>query len=503
VNNIGVQKQPILEARQIVKKFPGQTALDKVDFDLRAGEVHALIGENGAGKSTLIKIIAGIYKADDGEIFIEGRKQIIKNTRDSQKLGLGFVYQDLTLVPNLSVAENIFLGTYPTNRLGFVNLSILLDLAKQIPDVLEMDVDLNKAVAELSLIQKWKVVINRALALKSRIIFMDEPTTAMTQEEVDQLFVSIAHLASIGKAIVYVSHRIEEIFSIADRVTVLKDAKNEGTVNLKDVSAEEVYQMMLGHSFKEAFPKKNIVQEDKLLEVKNLSRGLSVRSVSLTLSKGEVISITGRAGSGQRDLALLLFGARKKDSGDIYIEGKKVEINCPSDAIANKIALVPEERRIEGLILPMDVKQNITIASLTKLFRWKKISFLSKKKEQVLVHPLVNELVIKAYSLAQEVQYLSGGNQQKVVLAKWLFSEAKIMIFVEPTKGIDIGARFAIYRLVHDLAQQGVGVIIISSDMTEVASLAHRVLIMESGIIKAELQGDEVSVDSVVDLCLK
>jgi len=495
---MGVPKQPILEARQIVKKFPGQTALDKVDFDLRAGEVHALIGENGAGKSTLIKIIAGVYRADAGEIFIEGQKQVIQNTTDSRNLGLGFVYQDLTLVPHLSVAENIFLGTYPTNRLGFVKHAVLPDMVRQIPDALEMDVDLKKPVEELSLIQKWKVAINRALALKSRIIFMDEPTAAMTQEEVDQLFELIRHLAGNGKAIVYVSHRLEEIFSIADRVTVLKDAKKVETADLKEVNAENIYQLMLGRDFKDVFPKKHTFQEDKLLDIKNLSRGSSVRDVSFTLSKGEVVCIAGRAGSGRTDLARLIFGADKKDRGDIYVEGKKVEINCPTDAIAKNIALVPQERHIEGLILPMDVKQNITIASLTKLFRWNRIPFLSKKKEQALVHPLVEKTAVKASSLAQEVQYLSGGNQQKVVLAKWLCSEAKIMIFNEPTRGIDIGAKFAIYQLIHDLARIGVGVIVISSEITEIVGLAHRVLIMESGTIKAELQGDEASLDSVV-----
>ncbi|MCP4629696.1 MAG: sugar ABC transporter ATP-binding protein [bacterium] len=495
---MGVPKQPILEARQIVKKFPGQTALDKVDFDLRAGEVHALIGENGAGKSTLIKIIAGVYRADAGEIFIEGQKQVIQNTTDSRNLGLGFVYQDLTLVPHLSVAENIFLGTYPTNRLGFVKHAVLPDMVRQIPDALEMDVDLKKPVEELSLIQKWKVAINRALALKSRIIFMDEPTAAMTQEEVDQLFELIRHLAGNGKAIVYVSHRLEEIFSIADRVTVLKDAKKVETADLKEVNAENIYQLMLGRDFKDVFPKKHTFQEDKLLDIKNLSRGSSVRDVSFTLSKGEVICIAGRAGSGRTDLARLIFGADKKDRGEIYVAGKKKIINCPTDAIAENIALVPEERHIEGLILPMDVKQNITIASLRKLFRWNRIPFLSKKNEQALVHPLVKKTAIKASSLAQEAQYLSGGNQQKVVLAKWLCSGAKIMIFNEPTRGIDIGAKFAIYQLIHDLARIGVGVIVISSEITEIVGLAHRVLIMESGTIKAELQGDEASLDSVV-----
>jgi len=342
------------------------------------------------------------------------------------------------------------------------------------------------------------VAINRALALKSRIIFMDEPTAAMTQEEVDQLFELIRHLAGNGKAIVYVSHRLEEIFSIADRVTVLKDAKKVETADLKEVNAENIYQLMLGRDFKDVFPKKHTFQEDKLLDIKNLSRGSSVRDVSFTLSKGEVVCIAGRAGSGRTDLARLIFGADKKDRGDIYVEGKKVKIDCPTDAIAKKIALVPQERHIEGLILPMDVKQNITIASLTKLFRWNRIPFLSKKKEQALVHPLVEKTAVKASSLAQEVQYLSGGNQQKVVLAKWLCSEAKIMIFNEPTRGIDIGAKFAIYQLIHDLARIGVGVIVISSEITEIVGLAHRVLIMESGTIKAELQGDEASLDSVV-----
>lgn len=497
-----ISPSAILEARGIVKDFPGQRALDHVDFDVHQGEIHALIGENGAGKSTLIKIIAGVYHLDEGEIRIDGERKDILNPSESQALGLAFIHQDLNIVPHLSVAENIFLGLYPRNRFGVVRLSKMVEMAGNIPDALTIGADLRATAGLLSVIQQWKIVINRALALKSRIIFMDEPTSSLTHDEVNDLFQSIYHLKASGKAIVYVSHRLEEVFRIADRVTVIKDAKKVGTALVQEMDTEKIYQMMLGRELKDIFPPKEEPRKKVCLEVKNLNRANVVQDISFHLYEGEILGLAGLVGSGRTELARLLFGADRKDAGEIFIAGEQVQIQSPVDAIRHRIALVPEERRIQGLVLSMDVKQNITLASLGKFWRWARIPILSRVKERLLAQPFVQSTAIKASGLSQIVEYLSGGNQQKVVLAKWLCSEAKILIFDEPTKGIDVGAKFAFYELINNLARRGTGILLISSDLTEVVGLSHRILVLNQGKINAELLGHQADLPSVLRLCL-
>mgnify|MGYP003966684811 FL=1 len=493
----------LLEARGIVKEFSGQRVLDHVDFDVRRGEVHALIGENGAGKSTLIKIIAGAYRADQGEIFVDGERRQILDPGDSQALGLAFIHQDLNIVPHLSVAENIFLGRYPRNRLGLVQLSRMVKAAKEIPEGLRIDADLRRPAGMLSVIEQWKTVINRALALKSNIIFMDEPTSSLTHGEVEELFRSISHLKETGKAVVYVSHRMEEVFRIADRVTVIRDARKVGTDSASLMDPARLYQMILGREFKDVFPTKEDPQDRICLEVRDLSRGQAVRNIHFNLRKGEILGIAGLVGSGRTELARLLFGADRKDRGDIFIHGEKVEIRSPSDAIRCGVALVPEQRRSQGLVLPMDVKQNITLASLGKLWLRRGIPILSIQKEKVLAQDFFHFLEIKAYGLNQPVGLLSGGNQQKVVLSKWLCSEAKILILDEPTRGIDVGAKFAIYGIITELASRGVGIIMISSDLTEVVGLSHRILVMKQGMIKDDLSRRETDLPSILERSLE
>jgi ABC-type sugar transport system ATPase subunit len=477
----------ILETRGIVKDFPGQRALDHVDFDVRPGEVHALVGENGAGKSTLVRIIAGLYRADEGEILIDGKQVEINTPHESGNLGLAFIHQELSIVPHLSVAENIFLGRYPMNRLKMVKLSKMVEMAKGIPDALNVGVDLRTPAVALSVIQQWKTMINRALAMNARIIFMDEPTSSLTHEEVNELFSSIEHLKSKGTAIVYISHRMEEVFQIADRVTVIKDSQNVGTANIADMDLGKLYHMILGRELSDVYPPHDPPQDKVLLEVKHLSRGRAVNNVSFQLHAGEILGIAGLVGAGRTELARLIFGADRKHSGEIFIEGKPVNIKNTKDAIRHKVALVPEERRRDGLVLQMDIKQNITLASLQKLYWWPKIPLLRRSKESSAAKPYFDATAIKATGLNQQVAYLSGGNQQKVVLSKWLCSKAKILIFDEPTRGIDVGAKFAIYQLIVDLARQGVGIILISSDLTEVVGLAHQILVMDKGAVKAKM----------------
>jgi ribose transport system ATP-binding protein len=499
----GVNQGLILEARGIVKDFSGQRALDRVDFDVRPGEVHALIGENGAGKSTLIKIIAGLFRADDGEILLDGKRVNIASPRESQELGLAFIHQDLNIVPHLSVAENIYLGRYPKGAFGLVRLSKMVEMAHAIPEAVPINANFRSLVGELPLIDQWKTVINRALAMKSRVIFMDEPTTSLTHSEVEELFDSISHLKEQGKAIVYVSHRMEEIFKLADRVTVIKDAKKVGTEPVSVLDSGRLYRMMLGRELEDVFPAKDPPREKVCLEVKNLSRGNAVKDVSFQLREGEILGLAGLVGSGRTELARLLFGADRKDGGEILINGDKTDIRCPSDSIGRGIGLVPEQRHTQGLVLPMDVKQNITLASLKQLWKSVKLPLLSRRKETTLAAKFVIATAVKTYGLGQSVSSLSGGNQQKVVLSKWLCAKSTVLILDEPTKGIDVGAKFALYRLITDLAREGKAIIVISSDLMEVVGLCHRILVLDRGRIKADLKREETDLASLLALCLK
>lgn len=499
----GMNQGLILEARGMVKDFSGQRALDGADFDIRAGEVHALIGENGAGKSTLIKIIAGVFRADGGEILLDGKRVSITSPRDSQELGLAFIHQDLNVVPHLSVAENIYLGRYPKSAFGLVRVARMADMARTIPEAVPINADLRRPVGELPLIEQWKTVINRALAMNSRIIFMDEPTTSLTHSEVEELFNSISHLKERGKAIVYVSHRMEEIFKLADRVTVIKDAKNVGTVSVSVLNSGQLYAMMLGRELQDVFPAKDPPREKVCLEVKNVSRGNAVRDVSFQLREGEILGLAGLVGSGRTELARLLFGADRKDRGDIFINGEEADIGSPTDAIKKGIGLVPEQRHTQGLVLPMDVKQNITLASLKQLWRSVRLPLLSRRKETTLAAKFVIATAVKTYGLGQPVSSLSGGNQQKVVLSKWLCAESAVLILDEPTKGIDVGAKFALYRLITDLAREGKAIIVISSDLIEVVGLCHRILVLDQGRVKADLKREETDPASLLALCLE
>lgn len=499
-------KQPrtIFEAIGIGKDFPGQRVLNQIDFDIREGEIHALIGENGAGKSTLIKIFAGVYRPDQGKILLDGRNVEFSNTWKSRQAGLSFIHQELNIIPHLSVAENIFLGRKkPRNLLGLVTLRKMLSAAQQIPDAISLDVDLTEIISQLSVIQQWKVAINRALADNPRIIFMDEPTASLTHDEVKELFRSIRHLRQRGTAIVYISHRMNEIFEIADRVTVLKDGEKVETALVKETDLKRLFYVMLGRNVDEVFPPKNLPQVDVALRLSNWTTKKFGKEINLTLHKGEILGLTGVIGAGRTELGRSIFGAVRILRGEIHIFGKRVNIQSPQNAINQSIAFVPEERHREGLVLPMNVTQNVTLASFSKFRRWARLPILDQKKEKRHVKELSEAIDIRAKDLSKPVSFLSGGNQQKCVLGKWLTREAKIFIFDEPTRGIDIGSRVAIYKLIVELAKGGAGVILISSDLPEVIGLSHRILIMDRGEIRHEIADGQADLETIMRLCLE
>jgi ABC-type sugar transport system ATPase subunit len=493
----------IFEARSIVKDFPGQRVLNEVDFDIREGEIHALVGENGAGKSTLIKIFAGIYRPDRGKIFLNGKTVEFSNAWKSQQAGLSFIHQELNIIPHLSVAENIFLGRKkPRNLLRLVTLKKMLAAAQHIPDAISLDVDFRTPISMLSVIQQWKVVINRALAANPRIIFMDEPTASLTYDEVKELFRSIQHLRERGTAIVYVSHRMNEIFEIADRVTVLKDGVKVETASVKDTDMKRLFQMMLGRNLEEIFPEKELPREEVVLQLDRFVTKKSGKEINLTLHKGEILGLTGVVGSGRTELGRSIFGADQKLRGDVYVFGKKVNIQSPQDAISQSIAFVPEERHREGLVLPMSIIHNVTLASFQKFRRWAKFPVFDQKREETQVTKLLGSIDIRSNDLNSAATFLSGGNQQKCVLGKWLTREARIFIFDEPTRGIDIGSRVAIYKLIVELAKQGSGIILISSDLSEILGLSHRILIMDRGEIKHDIPSGQAELATIMKLCL-
>lgn len=493
----------ILELKSIVKDFPGQRALDNINFDVQKGEVHALVGENGAGKSTLIKILAGLYHKDTGEILMNGLPVNISRPHDSQKLGLSFIHQELNIIAGFSALENMFLGRkYPRNRFGIIDKKKMLQQIKSLPDAIDIGIDLRTPAGNLSLIQQWQIIINRALTLQSKIIFMDEPTASLSYHEIKQLFNTITHLKEKGTSIVYVSHRIEEIFEIADRVTILKDAKKVGTYSLKELDPQKIYHKMLDRDLKDIFPTKHKPAKGECLKIENISSGNRVKNISFTIAPGEILGIAGVVGSGRTELAQTIFGITEKNEGKISINGKQVTIKRPKDAIKHGIALVPEKRASEGIVRSMDIKQNITMSSLEQIRTWAKVFIMNHQKERSTALTMIHKTNINTQTLSLPVNFLSGGNQQKVVLSKWLCTNAKIYIFDEPTKGIDVGAKAAIYEQICSLAREGAAIMLISSDLTEIMGLSHRILVIDKGSKKRELLTDDSNFQEILQLCL-
>lgn len=484
----------VIKMENISMEFPGVKALDSVNFETKKGEVHVLLGENGAGKSTLMKILTGVYKQTEGKMFLKGQPYEIDGIKDAEKKGISMIFQELNLVPYLSVAENIFLGR--ERRKGIqIDWKKMNQEAQDLLDHLGVNIQSSLMIKNLTIAQQQMVEIAKALSYKPDVIIMDEPTSSLTKREIEELFKTIRDLKSRGVCIIYISHRMEELLEIGDRVTVLRDGQLVGTVNIKDTTIDELVRMMVGRTLTEKFPKEFAPIGEESLRVHQLSQGKKLKKISFYAKKGEVVGFAGLMGAGRTELMRALFGADPVDEGEIYINGEKVEMKSPKDAIKYNIGLLTEDRKNQGLILKLDVKQNITLSNLESITNHMRISF---KKEEQLCSKLVNDLNIKTPSLFQKVKFLSGGNQQKVVLAKWLATQSNILIIDEPTRGIDVGAKVEIYKLMNQLTKAGKTIIMVSSELPEILGMSDRIYVMHEGRITGELTREEATQEKIL-----
>jgi ribose transport system ATP-binding protein len=486
--------QKLLEMQQISKSYPGVQALDKIQFDLAPGEVHALVGENGAGKSTLMKILAGAEMRDSGEIIIAGESVNFTSPHDSKTHGVALIYQEFNLIPELTVAENIFLGIEPTQGL-FIDRKKLYADAAQILNRIGVEVDLHAQIKNISVAQQQIVEIAKALTFNTRIIAMDEPSATLTEHELRKLFELINKLKTSGIGIIYISHRLEEIFHIADRVTVFRDGKHIHTDTIENLDKDKIIHLMVGRALEEEFPTIQIARGKKLLTVQNLNSDSKLKNINFELYQGEILGITGLVGAGRTELARAIFGADSVSEKTLILEDQRIEINSPQDAIRHGIGLLTEDRKNQGLILGMAIYENITLTHLDKLV---KNGFIQHRREYQIARNYMKDIRIKAPSEFQFVKNLSGGNQQKVVVAKWLFSESKIVIFDEPTRGVDVGAKVEIYNLMNELVQKGIGVIMISSELPEILGMCDRILVMHEGKIRGELTRADATQEKIM-----
>ena len=489
---------PVLEMLGISKTYPGVTALHLVNFDVLPGEVHALVGENGAGKSTLMKILAGADTRDSGRVLINGVDAHIASPQEAMRLGVSIIYQEFNLVPYMNAAENIFLGREPASAIpGIIDFGAMYAEAERIIGELGVTLDVRTPVCELSIAQQQMVEVAKATSRGASIIAMDEPSATLTEHELENLFGLIRRLSSEGVSIIYISHRLEEIFQIADRVTVLRDGSLIETRNVTDVNREDIIRMMVGRELKDKIPKVSAELGEVALSLRNVNRLGVLHNISLEVRRGEILGLAGLVGAGRTEVARAIFGADPIDSGEIWLNGRRVRVGSPRDAIRLGIGLVTEDRKVLGLVLGMAVRENISLANLGRLSM---LGFVLRRKEREAANQLVEDLSIKTPSVEQSVQNLSGGNQQKVVLAKWLFTQSRVLIFDEPTRGIDVGAKTEIYQLMNRLVEQGVAIIMISSELPEIMGMSDRIIVMHEGEIAGEMSREEATQEKIMHL---
>ena len=490
---------PVLEMHEIRKTFPGVVALDGVDFELRRGEVHILLGENGAGKSTLMKILSGAYQKSAGRVTLDGAEVEIRNPAHAQGLGISTIYQEFNLVPHLSVGENIFLGREPRGWPGLIDRRAVNRQAAEVLGRLGLRLDPRRPVKGLRVAEQQMVEVAKALSLDARVLIMDEPTAALAEHEIQDLFAAIRGLKEKGVSVVYISHRMEELFEIGDRVTVLRDGRSVGTFGVKATNKFELIRLMVNRDLTELFPKERAERGEEVLRVENLSTRGGLDGVSFSLHQGEVLGIAGLLGAGRTELARAIFGLDKLENGTVHIKGKERRIGSPRAAINAGLGFLTEDRKAQGLVLPLSVKDNLCLPSVDKLTT---LGFVDSRRDRRAADRYVRELRIRTPGLDQKVVYLSGGNQQKVVLSKWLCSEAEVFIFDEPTRGVDVGAKAEIYQLMNRLAATGVAIVMISSELPEILGMSDRILVMRAGRVACEFTAEEATQEKILECAL-
>ena len=486
----------LLEMKGISKEFPGVKALDNVSLKVRPGTVHALMGENGAGKSTLIKILAGIYQPNKGEIILDGKPCRFNSPIEARRAGISVVHQEIKLAEPLSVAENMFLGNVQLKN-GLVDWKGMRRRAREIVEDLGMDIDINAQVSSLTVAKKQIVEIMHAINNNSRILIMDEPSAVLTDRELEVMFRIVKQLRDEGITIIYISHRLDEIFGLCSNVSVLRDGCHIDTIPVASVDRQGLINMMVGREMGQEYPKEVGNVGGTILEVKNLSRGI-LQDISFEVKSGEVFGISGLVGAGRTELARAILGIDKPESGEVYVRGKKVHYRTFADAIRDGLGLIPEDRKLQGLVQIMSVKRNTTLVNMKRVLR---AGVISSSLEEKLSKEYADKLHVVTPSMETEVQYLSGGNQQKVVIAKWLFQNSEILFLDEPTRGIDVGAKAEIYRLINRMAKEGKTIIMISSEMPELLGMCDRIMVMHEGHKMGELNAAEATQAKIMALC--
>lgn len=486
-----------LEMSGISKSFGVVSVLKNVNLKVKAGEIHALLGENGAGKSTLVKILSGVHQKDSGKVLLNGQEINPKNTHEGQVLGISVVYQELSLVNDLSVAENIFLHKLGASKF-WMNWKGITTEAQELIDSLGFEIDASAKVRDLSIVQKQVVEIAKALSEDTKVLVLDEPTTVFDPTDTKKLFDNLFRLKEKGISIIYISHHLDEIFKIADTITVLRDGVDTGSMPVSETDTDGVIHLMIGRELKDLYPARDVViGSDPIFEVKNLTaKDTLVHNVSFSVRPGEVLGIAGLGGSGRTETAKLIFGADKKKSGTLILNGKEIKTKTPVCAVGHQIGFVSEDRKEEGVFLPLSIRRNISVTSFGSISS--KLGFLNVDKEYINVLELIKKLNIKTPNSEVNVKNLSGGNQQKVALAKWLSIDSKVIFIDEPTRGVDVGAKIEIYNLINEVAKKGVGVVVISSDMPEIMGISDRILVMHKGTVYGELQKAQFSEENIL-----
>jgi ABC-type sugar transport system ATPase subunit len=492
--------EPIVAMRGISKLYPGVQALKAVDFEVRPGEVMALVGENGAGKSTLLKVLAGAERADAGMVLVDGSEVHLSRPRDAQALGIAVIYQELNLAESLSVAENVFVGREPRTRLGTIDRREMNKRTRALLAELRVEASPDDIVGRLNVARRQMVEIAKALSMNARVIVMDEPTSSLTEQEVHTLLQLVRELRARGVSVIYVSHRMREIFQIADRVTVMRDGALVGVREIADITDDQIVTMMVGRELTDLFgvdQRERHVGAEPVLVVENLNAGPRVKDVSFTVHPGEIVGFAGLVGAGRSETAHAIYGSRKRTSGTVHVNGVALGASHPAEAIADGVVLVPEDRKREGLFLGLSVKANIAAPSLDKLSRW---SVVIPGAEAKLALKEAGRLNLRKSAVNVAVRTLSGGNQQKVVLARWLALNPKVLLLDEPTRGVDVGAKAELYRIIRAIAQEGVGVVVISSELPEVLGISDRIIVMREGRVVGELDAEHATEEAVMSL---